>query len=255
MDFFHYTYLYANGYLDKFRVFFNNPGLTFQGLTAILKTFYKKKKWQMYTDDSGKHTIWRKDELNNILDNKFFYLPQIKKICFDKWDKNKISKEWENEPKPDYSSDAEDMNKVSQGLINNDNYGYGKVDESMKKNIYITENQLKHIIRETSLTKYFVEPNKVLVIKKYLDDNFAKGGIPNIGEDGYPSTMPIVALKGTDGQVARNMSDKQLFALLLDKFKNVYSDDIRKKRFLQQLMKDWYYDKISKEGLLSVNEY
>lgn len=508
MDKFNFTYLYANGYLDKFRGFFNNPGLSYQGLTAILKTFYKYKGWRMYKDDENKHTIWYKGDLDKILDNRNFYLPQFKQVCFNKWDKNRINKEWQNEPPIDYSSDAEDMEKVSQGLINQDNYGYGQVDESlrkmlmemygepeygkiiniyykptknedgepvyfikqfytldngyytnfdteydendliyyfgekvandiincegehddrimqggiflnydkepeidianvsqvnayaleqygttnnfkhagyllttgelldfaggaspldprgvdhhnlningldlygfialgniritpenpgfefcktptrqqiqvinafirqygykagyfivdrvdeegnnvwnkeyemkefqniipditsnsnpnqrytsqfkdflqekkMSKKVYITEAQLKEIIKESQ--QFPVEPEKVRIVKNYLDDNFIKGGISCLGENGYPTTTPIVALKGTDGNPAKNMTDKQLFALLLDKFKNIYGDESKKKRFLQQVIKDWYYNKISKENLLTKNSF
>ena len=67
--------------------------------------------------------------------------------------------------------------------------------------------------------------------------------------------MPIVALKGTDGNPVRNMTDKQTFELLKDKFGKIYSDKDRVNKFLAQILKDWYYKKISKQGLLSVNSY
>ena len=494
MDFYNFTYIYANGYLKKFRNYFDNLDLTYQGLTAILKTFYEYKKWRLYKDNKGQ-LIWYKGDLDRILLNRNVYLPQIKKVCFDKWEKNRISKGWEKEPPIDYSSEEEDMNKISDKMIYNDNYGeideaysyyepqytnlrnisyfvskdedgdlvynitefetfddgtysnakmecdkedlqyyfgnevandiiqgkgknygnyitlnydneesidtanveevndyakkiygtttyfkhagyllvdgemlnfggggsyldpraidhhnlningvtlydflalgniritpegpgfefcktptreqigtikkfiseygnkngyflvdrvdakgnqiwnkeyesyeYGDIisdilsnenpakqyhsqfedfleEKKMGKKIYITEKQLKHIISES--IKYCVEPEKVRIVKTYLDDNFIKGGIPCLGEDGYPTTTPIVALKGTDGQAVKNMTDKQLFALLIDRFQNIYSNDSRKKRFLQQIMKDWYYDRI-KNNLLSVNEY
>lgn len=57
---------------------------------------------------------------------------------------------------------------------------------------------------------------KVLVVKKFLDNNFQKNGIPSIDENGYPTTIKIVTMKGTDGQPIKNMNAEQLFYLLQD---------------------------------------
>jgi hypothetical protein len=104
-------------------------------------------------------------------------------------------------------------------------------------------------------SKNFVEPQKVLVVKKFLDDNFVRAAIPTIGEDGYSKTILIVGMKGTDGQVNRNMYAQQLFDLLQDKFQNIYLDKEKRDNFLKRVMKDWYDKKISKDGLLSVNTF
>lgn len=101
----------------------------------------------------------------------------------------------------------------------------------------------------------FVDPDKVKIVAKYLDENFVRGGISCIGEDGYPTTVGIVAIKGTDGKLAKNMNAKQLFYLLQDKFQHIYNDKDKRDKFLKQIIKDWYAHKISKEGLLSVNKY
>jgi hypothetical protein len=121
------------------------------------------------------------------------------------------------------------------------------------KKIFITEEQLNFINDAINEDKIIVEPNKVLIVKKYLDNNFQKGGISSIGEDGYPTTISIVAMKGTDGQLIKNMDAKQLFYLLQDKFKGLYADTNKRDRLLKQIIKDWYKDKISKHGILSVN--
>ena len=125
--------------------------------------------------------------------------------------------------------------------------------KSIKK-VYITESQFQQI---KSLLKedFFIDTEKVNIVKKYLDDNFVKGGISCMDEKGYPKTLPIVGLKGTDGQVMKNMTDKQLFYMLQDKFSNIYSNHNQRDKFLQQIIKDWYYDRISKQGLLSKNKY
>ena len=121
------------------------------------------------------------------------------------------------------------------------------------KKIYITESQYNYLLLENE--KFFVEPEKVLIVKKFLDDNFVRAGLPTIGEDGYSTTIPIVSMKDTTGTPAKNMSDKQTYELLKDKFAHIYSSAKQTNKFLAQVLKDWYYKKISPQGLLSVNEY
>ena len=77
--------------------------------------------------------------------------------------------------------------------------------------------------------------------------------ISSIGEDGYPKTISIVALKGNDGGILKNMNDKQLFYMLQDKFQHLYSDTVRRDNLLKQIIKDWYKNRISKDGILTVN--
>ena len=49
------------------------------------------------------------------------------------------------------------------------------------------------------------------------------------------------------------MYDYQLLELLIDKFQNMFVDKDEKTKFLGQVMKDWYYNKIGLYGSLSVN--
>jgi hypothetical protein len=112
--------------------------------------------------------------------------------------------------------------------------------------------QVTPIVNES---KNFVEPQKVLVVKKFLDDNFVRAAVPTIGNDGYSKTLLIIGMKGSDGKVIRNMYAQQLFDLLQDKFKNIYLDKQKRDNFLKRVMKDWYDKKITKNGLLSVNTF
>lgn len=248
MNLYNLTYLNANGYLNKFRAFLNNPKLTLNGLSAILKTLYKQIQFRQYKDDNGNLVLYSKSDLDYILNNRDYFLRLINNIL-DDWNQREAEKEMKPEiedvpAKPDFRGE-DDMEYQINNLIN---------EKKMKsqKNIFITESQLNYI-KENS--EHFTDPNKVKIVCEFLNNNFQKGGISTMGEDGYPTTVPIVGLKGTDGQIIRNMSDKQLFSMLLDKFGKIYSDVNQVKKFLKQVMKDWYYDKISKEGLLSVNKY
>ena len=130
------------------------------------------------------------------------------------------------------------------------------LEENKKvKNIYITESQLDLIKKRLNEGQYFVNPEKVLIIKRYLDDNFVKASIPCMGSDGYPTSLPIVGLKGTDGVVMKNMTDKQLFFMLQNKYQKMFADTEERDKFLKQIIKDWYYDKITDSGMLSVNMF
>lgn len=121
----------------------------------------------------------------------------------------------------------------------------------MSKKIIITEAQeqklLEYLIFETT---YPIEPNKVLLVKNYLDKNFKKGNLAEFGANGLPVNTPVVGLLN-NGQVVKNLNAKQLFDVLEDEFRGMFSDKIQRSKFLAQVIKDWYVNKISKEGLLS----
>lgn len=124
--------------------------------------------------------------------------------------------------------------------------------------IIITEKQCKQLykmmLQEEKGKQYPYSPEKVLVVKQYLDDNFEKGNLEGIGDDGMPSNTCIVAMINPQtGNVAQNMYDYQLLNLLIDKFQNMFVDKDERSKFLRQVMRDWYEDKIGLYGSLSVN--
>ena len=67
------------------------------------------------------------------------------------------------------------------------------------KRVIITEDQLhalSNIIPQNNNEKlpekagpYIVNPENVLLVKKYLDTNFKKGQIENVGPDGFPAKV------------------------------------------------------------------
>jgi hypothetical protein len=146
-----------------------------------------------------------------------------------------------------------DINAVFNGTINNQSELSRFMESKKPRRAIFTEEQIDYVINEG--VKYPVDTDKVKIVSKYLDDNFLRAGMPIFGEDGYPATMPIVVMKGTDGLPAKKMTDKQLFELLKDKFQKIYSDTRKVEKFIQQVMKDWYYKKITKQGMLSVNSF
>ena len=121
----------------------------------------------------------------------------------------------------------------------------------MGKKIIITETQEQKLLEYLILEKnYPIEPSKVLLVKDYLDKNFKKGNLAEFGANGLPVNIPVVGLLN-NGQVVKNLTAKQLFDVLEDEFRGMFSDKIQRSKFLAQVIKDWYANKISKEGLLS----
>ena len=100
---------------------------------------------------------------------------------------------------------------------------------------------------------FVIDPVKVLLVKKYLDSNFRRGEIENVGPDGYPCKKRIVGMISSNGDVLQNMFDTQLEDLLIDKFQNMFLDTVERQKFLHQVMDDWFNDKIGMFGNLSVN--
>ncbi len=104
---------------------------------------------------------------------------------------------------------------------------------------------------------YPVEPEKVLVVKKYLDKNFIRGNYSNINANGDIENAPIAGMKNQmTGKVEINMYKSQVFDKVEAEFKNIYDDKVRRTKFLKTVLDYWFKDKISANGLLQgTNKY
>ena len=132
----------------------------------------------------------------------------------------------------------------------------------MKKTIIITESQEQALVNylnqeEKPVVKkgkpYTVNPDKVLIVKQFLDKNFKKGSAESLGANGMPCKVNIVGQLSSNGEVLRNIQFEELHDLLIDRFKNMFLDKDERFCFLKQVMNDWFNDKISVHGMLSVN--
>lgn len=131
------------------------------------------------------------------------------------------------------------------------------------KKLILTEEQvhaLSNVINQNKPTKlpeksgpYIVNPENVLLVKKYLDTNFKKGQIENLGPDGFPAKVRIAGMLSSGGDIIQNLGEMQLEDLLIEKFKNMFIDKIERQKFLHQVLQDWFNDKIGMFGNLSVN--
>jgi hypothetical protein len=132
-----------------------------------------------------------------------------------------------------------------------------KINENKmnKKRVFITESQFNDLKNLLNEEKFYVEPQKVLIVKKKLDILFSIGTMDGMGPNGYPTRTNVIGMKGNNGEVVKNMTFEQALDLLEDKLHDVYTDKTKRSRFLKQVLKDWYNNDISKEGLLSVNYF
>ena len=110
----------------------------------------------------------------------------------------------------------------------------------MAKTIIINEKQRDILIAALVAEENSMMMQKSLMVKKFLDDNFKRGDISEIGDDGYANSRPIVVYLDKYKQPIKNMSDEDLLDMLLDKFKNILDDENEKKQFLIKIMKAWY---------------
>ena len=94
--------------------------------------------------------------------------------------------------------------------------------------------------------------DKVKSIKDYLDKNFARAAATMFGEDGKPQIKQVVAWLDDYKQIVKTLTEVQLFYIIQDQFKKIISDKKERDKFLIQVLKDWYNNKITKNYSLSV---
>lgn len=123
----------------------------------------------------------------------------------------------------------------------------------MSKVVYITENQLREAY-ENALTEAFViNIHLVSAIKKYLDKHFAKAKYDDIDENGDVVEKNAVQVLSISGQPLQTISVEKLLSKLDSKFASNIKDESDRKKFIKQVVDDWMDNKISRDGMLSVN--
>ena len=119
-----------------------------------------------------------------------------------------------------------------------------KIDESI-----LNEDILGNILQES----FYPISDMVLIVKKFLDKNFARQLQDDIDSNGYPKKKCVVTMLSTDGQPLKTMSMRELLLMLDDKFNSMVKDEKDRRNLLKQIIRDWFDNKISKQGILSVN--
>lgn len=149
--------------------------------------------------------------------------------------------------------------------------------------LIISESAEKRLIAQLVKEEMVCLADKVGLVKQFLDKNFLKASNSVIGDNGRPSLKDIVIMVDAYKQPKQYMSDVDLFYLLQDEFKDILPPDEveqvedivndefndayneaerqvkavthnKRDKFLKQCIKDWYYNKISKNNNLSIYE-
>lgn len=123
------------------------------------------------------------------------------------------------------------------------------------RKILFSESVLERILKENSEDKFYPETGKVLAVKKYLDKAFIRTTVSDIDNNGYPVQRRMAGMLGNNGEVVNTLSPKQLFYLIQDRFKNIYSNKEQRDRLLRQVVKDWMNEKLKDDGTLTTNSY
>lgn len=121
------------------------------------------------------------------------------------------------------------------------------------KTFIIDDNVNDNIIKGCLLESFFPTSNRVILIKKHLDKNFVKNKVDDIDANGMPCKSYMAMLIGDHKQPLKSFKPQELLVYLDDKFHNIIKNNNDRNIFLKQVLKDWFNDKISKEGVLSVN--
>ena len=118
--------------------------------------------------------------------------------------------------------------------------------------IIINESTEKQLIKYFLTESFIPKADLVLRIKNYIDSNFERQMLDDIA-DGYPTKVPTVVMMSSDKQPLKTLQMSEFLMLLDDKFHNVIKNDEDRKKFLKQVIRDWYRKSISKNGILTKN--
>lgn len=133
------------------------------------------------------------------------------------------------------------------------------------RKIVINEEQEKHLIKllkeetyqmpvDKKMNKpYCINPDNVLIVKKFLDKTFECHDWENVGANGLPCVTKIFKMKASNGEPLKWMYKDQLLDLLEDHFQHMFSDHLERSLFMSQVLKDWMNGKIGVHGTLTTN--
>ena len=121
------------------------------------------------------------------------------------------------------------------------------------KTIILDESREQKLIDNILEETFYPNAEKVLLIKNYLDKNFSKQKLDSLDINGYPTKELTVILLSNEKQPLKTFNMKEFLRLLDDRFHKIITKDEDRKKFLKQVITDWYNDKIKSNGILSVN--
>lgn len=117
----------------------------------------------------------------------------------------------------------------------------------------LDENTEQDVLRLVLTEAFYPTSTSVLLIKDFLDKNFRKSEIDDINSEGYPTKAKTAVMVSNNGQPLKTFQPRELLLVLDDKFQKLISKKEDRRKFLKQVIVDWFNNTISKEGVLSVN--
>ena len=124
------------------------------------------------------------------------------------------------------------------------------------------ERRLKYILSEDvyqmpvdkkANKPFCINPDKVLIVKKFLDKGFTPHDYEKIGASGMPIKIKVISMNASNGEPLKYMYKEQLHDLLVDRFQNMFLDAVERSAFMTQVIEDWLSNKIGIFGNLSKN--
>ncbi len=121
------------------------------------------------------------------------------------------------------------------------------------KTLILNEDRL-NILKKKVIEESFCD--KVLLVKKFLDGNFMRGTIEKTGDDGtIKKTGIFIQLDDKHMPTKSSIGAESVFDMIQDKFSKIVPDRGQRDKFLIRLIKDWYDNKITKDGRLSAYDF
>ena len=123
---------------------------------------------------------------------------------------------------------------------------------TMGKTIIIDEQKESELIGRIFESVFYPNVQQVLDVEEYLNKNFRPKKILTTNNITGHSKFKNVVVQVVSGVELYTLDGEELLRLLDDKFNDRIKDDNDRKKFLRQVIDDWYTGKI-KNGILSVN--
>lgn len=119
--------------------------------------------------------------------------------------------------------------------------------------IIVNEQKNKLLLKLMIQEEIFGLSDKVLIVKKYLDDHYIKADIETLDDisGDLKKEDLVIMLDSRKEPTEHRLSLEQLYYKIQDKYKNIISDKKERNMFLWQVINDWFKNKISKHGTLS----
>lgn len=121
-----------------------------------------------------------------------------------------------------------------------------------RKTIIIDEENERRLVGAILESAFYPNVQQVLNIEDFLNKNFRPKKLLTINNETGYSDFDNVVVMVKNGVELETLNGKQLLRMLDDKFNNTVKDDADRRKFLKQVIDDWYNGRI-RNGILSVN--